>query len=115
MVTEESYKHALEIVKAYREQQKNNRLEIEEQERNLQIEKWKELNVTLDTSMSDIYGHINHNLFYALRQIRPQFFELSLSFFRGVTKEQLYKFDRIGKKTVDEFVNLMAAAGHKVL
>lgn len=115
MVTEESYKHALEIVKAYREQQKNNRLEIEEQERNLQIEKWKELNVTLDTCMSDIYGHIHHNLFYALRGRGNNFFDSKLSNYTRVTKEQLYKFDRIGKKTVDEFVNLMAAAGHKVL
>jgi CheY-specific phosphatase CheX len=110
MITEESYKNALEIIKAYRKQQNNIRLEIEEQERKLQVQRFKELNITGDTDVVDIVGHISSTLFHILRDNSRR-----LSQLRGMTKKKLSQYDRVGKKTVNEFVNLMAAAGYTIL
>jgi len=107
MVTERSYKHALKVIKAYEEQQKN-----------LKFEKFKELNITLDTPLIELAEHISTNLFHALHE--PKFYiwhskHQTLSYFTDINKETLFKYNNVGKKTVEEFITLMAIAGHTVL
>lgn len=107
MVTERSYKNALKVIKAYEEQQKN-----------LKFEKFKELNLTLDTNLIDLAEYISTNLFHALHE--PNYCvwyneHQKLSYFTDITKENFLRYHNVGKKTVEEFVNLMAIAGHTVL
>ena len=107
MVTERSYKHALKVIKAYEEQQKN-----------LKFEKLKELGITLDTCILDLTEHISVRLFSALYD--KHFYSWwernqKLSDFITVTEKEISKWYNVGKGTVEEFKNLMAIAGHTVL
>lgn len=107
MITERKYKNALLVIKAYEEQTKNQK-----------FEKIKELSITLDTEIETLSSHISSKLYsmlydrkYYYYNNRPQ----KLSDLTNFTKAELSKWHNIGKKTVDEFVNLMAIAKHTVL
>lgn len=107
MITEIKYRNALKVIKAYEEQTKNQK-----------FEKIKELGITLDTEIENLSSHISTKLYSVLYDRsfyrwneRPQ----KLSDFTNLTKAELSKWRNIGKKSVDEFVNLMAIAGHTVL
>lgn len=107
MITERKYKNALLVIKAYEEQIKNQKLE-----------KIKELGITLDTEIETLSSHISSKLYSVLYDRRYYYWNnrpQKLSDVTNLTKAELSKWRNIGKKTVDEFVNLMAVAGHTVL
>ena len=113
MVTERSYKHALAVIEQYNKEQEKSK------EANL-----KNAGITLHDDIYDLYSKrlISSKLTLNLRQIwqwenawkdYPE--DFILNFFTDLTKTEFSKHRCIGKKTVDEFVKLMAIAGHTVL
>lgn len=107
MITKRKYNNALLVIKAY-----------EEQIRNQKLEKIKELSITLDTEIESLSSDIStklYNVLYDRSFYRWNNRLQKLSDFTNLTKAELSRWNRIGKKTIDEFVNLMAIAGHTVL
>lgn len=113
MVTERSYKHALAVIEQYNKEQE------ESKEVNL-----KNAGITLDDDIYELYskGLISSKLTLNLRQVwkwenewRDNPKDFILNFFTDLTKTEFSKHRGVGKKTVDEFVKLMAIANHTVL
>ena len=113
MVTERSYKHALAVIEQYNKEQE------ESKETNL-----KNAGITLHDDIYDLYSKrlISSKLTLNLRQIwkwenewRDDPKDFILNFFTDLTKKEFSKYRCVGKKTVDEFVKLMAIAKHTVL
>lgn len=113
MVTERSYKHALAVIEQYNKEQE------ESKEANL-----KNAGITLDDDIHELNskGLISHKLTLNLRQVwkwenewknDPK--DFILNSFTDLTKTDFSTYRGVGKKTVDEFVQLMSAAGHIVL
>jgi DNA-directed RNA polymerase alpha subunit len=106
MITEKKYKNALSVIKQY-----------EEQQAQLKKEKIFQQEITLKSVARDLWLNniISYRLFNRVfcceyfRGARP------LSEFTTLTKAEVSKYSGIGKATVDEFINIMAAAGHIVL
>lgn len=113
MVTERSYKHALAVIEQYNKEQE------ELKEVNL-----KNAGITLDDEIYGLNskGLISDKLTLNLRQVwkwenewRDDPKDFILNFFTNLTKTEFSIHRGIGKKTLDEFVQLMGAAGHIVL
>ena len=113
MVTERSYKHALAVIEQYNKEQE------ESKELNL-----KNAGITLDDDIYELYskGLISSKLTLNLRQVwkwenewknDPK--DFILNSFTDLTKTEFSTYRGVGKKTVDEFVKLMAIAEHTVL
>ena len=113
MVTERSYKHALAVIEQYNKEQEKSK------EANL-----KNAGITLDNDIYDLYskGLISSKLTLNLRQVwkwenewknDPK--DFILNSFTDLTKTEFSTYRGVGKKTVDEFVKLMAIAEHTVL
>lgn len=106
MITEKKYQKALCIIKEY-----------EAQQALLKKEKILQRDITLESIARDLWTDnvISFRLFNRVfcsthfRGVRP------LSEFTTLTKAELSKYHGIGKTTIEEFVNIMAAAGHTVL
>jgi hypothetical protein len=112
MVTERSYKHALAVIEQYNKEQE------ESKEVNL-----KNANIILDDDIHELYskGLISNKLTLILYRIwgwskawnsKDRF---TLSLFTDLTIKGFSKHRGVGKKTLDEFIKLMGAAGHNVV
>lgn len=112
MVTERSYKHALAVIEQYNKEQE------ESKEANL-----KNAGITLDDDIHELNskGLISHKLTLILYRewgwsrawnSKERF---TLSLFTDLTINGFSQHRGVGKKTVDEFIKVMAAAGHTVL
>lgn len=112
MVTERQYKNALAVIEKYKEQQKL-----------LKQENIKANNISLSTELWNLYEEnlISTKLLSALHSYYKStvyVHELdkpcTLEYFTKINQYGFSKWHGVGKKTVDEFVDLMHAAGHVV-
>ena len=113
MVTERRYKNALVVIEQYKKEQEELR----------QINLQKE-GITLDDDIYELNskGLISDKLTHTLYQLwswerawnsGPKDFILNL--FTDLTNTEFSNHRGVGKKTLDEFIKLMGAAGHIVL
>jgi hypothetical protein len=113
MVTERRYKNALVVIEQYKKEQ--------EELRQLSLQKE---GITLDADIHELNskGLVSDSLTYKLYQLwnwerawnsNPKDFTLNL--FTDLTNTEFSNHRGVGKKTLDEFIKLMAAAGHTVL
>jgi hypothetical protein len=106
MITEKKYKKALSVIKEY-----------EKQQTQLKKEKIFQQEITLESVARELWldNIISYRLFN--RVFCSGYFtgNRPLSEFTSLTKVEVSKYSGIGKTTVEEFINIMAAAGHTVL
>lgn len=112
MITERKYKNALAVIEQYKEQQEN-----------LKREKIKDHNISLSTELWDLYDNklISTKLLSALHSyhksnvfVHEAHLPCTLQYFTGINQYGFSRWYGVGKKTVDEFVDLMHGAGHVV-
>jgi len=112
MITERKYKNALAIVEQYKKEQEL-----------FKLDKIKSFNVSLSSELYDLYqeGLISSKLMSFLYQYYKSYVlvqdidkPLTLEFFTGINQYGFSNWYGVGKKTLDEFINIMAAAGHIV-
>jgi len=109
MITKRQYENALRVIREY------------EQHKKLEVwDSFKSQGLTLDTNLFDIKG-ISPKLGIALINYRQwtettanYHMPTTLSWFVDLSAEEFSKHRGIGKKTVDEYVALMNAAGIQV-
>ena len=106
MITEKKYKKALSVIKEY-----------EEQQAQLKKEKIFAQEITLDSIARDLWREciISHRLFIRIFCSTSYTGNKPLSEFTSLTKAEISKYHNVGKTTIEEFINLMASAGHTVL
>lgn len=111
MITERKYKNALAVVEQYRLQQSE-----------LQKNKLRNADITLSTTLDELYDKelITSRLAGILRSFHKCYVLVgdnkppTLEFFTGINITGIQCWRGIGKKTLNEFKDLMAAAGHRV-
>ncbi len=112
MITERKYKNALAVIEQYnKEQEQLQKEKLESHNINLSTELWylydnklisnKLLNRLYEYHKSNVYMHEAH-------------LPCTLSYFTKINQYGFSHWYGVGKKTVQEFVNLMAEAGHIV-
>jgi hypothetical protein len=111
MITERKYKNALAVVEQYRQQQSE-----------LQKDKLSNADITLSTTLKEVYDRklITNKLAGVLRTYHKCFVLVgddnppTLEFFTSIRVTGIQCWPGVGKKTLKEFIDLMAAVGHKV-
>lgn len=112
MVTERQYKNALAVIEKYKEQQKV-----------LKQENIKANNISLSTELWDLHDKelISPKLISKLYEhhkrtvyVQDVYKPCTLEYFTDINQYVFSKWYGVGKKTVEEFVSLMALAGHVV-
>jgi hypothetical protein len=111
MVSERSYKHALKIIEQYKQEQ------IE-----LQKDRLSTAEITLSTTLKELYSKklVSSKLAAVLYDYFKNNYVVergespTLEIFTDINEYSFSKWYQVGKKTVDEFVALMAAAGYTV-
>jgi hypothetical protein len=111
MVSERSYKHALKVIEQYKKEQ------IE-----LQKDRLSTAEITLSTTLKELHSKklVSNKLAAALYNYFKYNYVIErgespkLEIFTDINEYSFGKWNQVGKKTVDEFIALMAAAGHAV-
>jgi hypothetical protein len=114
-ISERKYKNALAVINQYKAQQKE-----------LEKNKVKESGITLATTLKELKDNnlISPKLYRTLEEIYKWDYAYSINdtplepyigFFIETKYEDISKWRGIGKTMRDEFVSLMAAAGHEVV
>lgn len=111
MMTERKYKNALAVVEQYRQQKSE-----------LQKDKLINADLTLSTTLQEVYDKklITNKLAGILRTYHKYHVLVgdnkppTLEFFTGIHVTGMQCWGGVGKKTLREFIDLMAAVGHKV-
>lgn len=111
MITERKYKNALAVVEQYRLQQSE-----------LQKNKLSNADITLSTTLDEVYDKklITSKLAGVLRTYHRYYVLVghnkppTLEFFTGINVTGIQCWSGVGKKTLREFIDLMAVVGHRV-
>jgi len=111
MITERKYKNALAVVEQYRLQQSE-----------LQRAKLSNADITLSTTLEEVYDKklITSKLAHVLLTYHKHYVLVgdnnppTLEFFTGINVTGIQCWSGVGKKTLKEFIDLMAAVGHAV-
>lgn len=112
MVTEKQYFNALAIVAKY----------VDEQRARVKATKYEGKFITMFCGLESLYFNdvISSKLRSALETYHKYTVLIgdnqppTLAYYKEVSQSELGSLRGVGKKTVDEFVDLMAAAGHVV-